>query len=176
MLGRILITAAVVVAGVLAYAAMQPDTFRVQRVATIDAPPDKVFPLIADFHRWEAWSPWGKRDPAMKRTHTGAASGRGAVYAWEGNRDVGKGRMEIFEAAAPSRIAIQLDFAEPIAARNVAEFRLIPRGNATDVVWSMHGPSPYVSKLMQVFVSMDRMVGKDFEAGLANLKAVAERT
>jgi uncharacterized protein YndB with AHSA1/START domain len=175
MLKTILIVAVVALAGVLVYAAMQPDSFRVQRVATIDAPPDKVFPLIADFHRWEAWSPWEKRDPAMKRVHDGAASGRGAVYAWEGNRDVGRGRMEIVEATAPSNVAIRLDFIAPIEAHNVAEFKLIPRGNATDVVWSMHGPSPFLSRLVQVFVSMDRMVGKDFEAGLANLKALAER-
>jgi uncharacterized protein YndB with AHSA1/START domain len=175
MLKTILIVAVVALAGVLVYAAMQPDSFRVQRVATIDAPPDKVFPLIADFHRWEAWSPLDKRDPAMKRVHYGAASGRGEIYAWEGNRNVGQGRMEIVEATAPSNVAIRLDFIAPIEAHNVAEFKLIPRGNATDVVWSMHGPSPFLSRLMHVFVSMDRMVGKDFEAGLANLKALAER-
>lgn len=174
MMRKILIVLFAAVAAVLGYAALQPDRFEVRRSATIVAPPDEVFALIADFHRWEAWSPWEKRDPAMKRMHAGAPSGRGAIYAWEGNRDVGKGRMEIFEAVPATRIAIQLDFLEPMAARNVAEFTLIPRGNATDVVWSMRGPNPFLAKVMQVFVGMDRLVGKDFEAGLANLKSLAE--
>ncbi|MCM5679746.1 SRPBCC family protein [Schlegelella sp. S2-27] len=161
--------------GVLIYAATLPDTFRIERSTTIDAPPATVHPYINDFHRWTAWSPWEKKDPAMQRTHSGAPAGKGAVYAWDGNSDVGQGRMEIVESNEPSRVQIQLDFLKPFEAHNTAEFTLAPAGSGTLVTWSMHGPAPYLSKLMQVFVSMDRMVGPDFEAGLANLKRVAEQ-
>jgi hypothetical protein len=111
----------------------------------------------------------------MKRTHSGAASGKGAVYAWQGNSDVGAGRMENLETSAPSRVLIRLDFLEPFAATNTAEYTIVPEGDASRVTWAMHGPAPFVSKLMQVFVSMDKMIGKDFEQGLASLKALAER-
>jgi uncharacterized protein YndB with AHSA1/START domain len=141
----------------------------------IKAPPAKVFALIDDFRQWAGWSPWEKLDPAMKRTHSGAASGKGAVYAWEGNGDVGAGRMEILETTAPSRVLIRLDFMKPFEATNTAEYTIQPEGEATRVTWAMYGPAPFLSKLMQVFVSMDKMIGKDFEQGLANLKALAER-
>ena len=161
--------------GLLIYAATLPDTFRIERSTTIEAPPATVHTYINDFHRWTAWSPWEKKDPAMQRTHSGAPAGKGAVYAWDGNSDVGQGRMEIVESNEPSSVRIQLDFLKPFEARNTAEFTLAPVGNGTQVTWAMHGPAPYLSKLMQVFVSMDRMVGPDFEAGLANLKRVAEQ-
>lgn len=164
-----------VVAAVLAAAAFQPDSFRVQREVTIQAPPAKVFALVDDFRQWPAWSPWEKLDPAMKRTLGGPATGKGATYAWEGNDDVGRGRMEITDSAAPARLAIKLDFIEPFASSNTTEFSFDPAGAGTRVVWVMHGPMPFISKLISVFVSMDRMIGKDFEAGLANLKAAAER-
>ena len=175
MFKRILLVVVVLIGALLAYAATRPDSFRVERAAVIKAPPAKVFALIDDFHQWAGWSPWEKRDPAMKRTHSGAASGKGAVYAWEGNGDVGAGRMEILETTAPSRVLIRLDFIKPFEARNTAEYTLRPEGEATRVTWAMYGPAPFVSKLMQVFVSMDAMIGKDFEQGLANLKALAER-
>lgn len=161
--------------GLLIYAATLPDTFRIERSATIEASPATVHTYINDFHRWTAWSPWEKKDPAMQRTHSGAPAGKGAVYAWDGNSDVGQGRMEIVESNEPSSVRIQLDFLKPFEAHNTAEFTLAPAGNGTQVTWAMHGPAPYLSKLMQVFVSMDRMVGPDFEAGLANLKRVAEQ-
>lgn len=156
------------------YANSRPDTFRVQRATTVQASPEKIFGLVNDFHRWPSWSPWEKLDPAMQKIHSGAPAGKGAVYEWVGNSKVGQGRMEITETLAPNRIAIKLDFLKPMEAHNVAEFSLATRGDATEVVWAMHGPAPFVSKLMGVFVSMDRLIGKDFETGLANLKAAAE--
>lgn len=175
MLKKILIVLVLAVAGVLLYAATKPDTFQVQRRATIAAPPERVFALIDDFHRWGEWSPWEKLDPAMTRTFAGPASGTGAVYAWKGNKDVGQGRMEITESTPPGQIAIKLDFIEPMESNNVTEFVLAPKDGGTEVTWTMRGPSPYLTKVMDTVVGMDRLIGKDFEAGLANMKAAAER-
>ena len=175
MLKKIAIVAVVLVAALLAFAATRPDSFRVQRTASIKAPPEKIFPLISDFRGWGAWSPWEKLDPAMKRTHSGTASGKGAVYEWAGAGEVGAGRMEIVAAAPPSALKIKLDFLKPFEAHNFAEFTLEPKGDATSVTWAMYGPNTYVSKLMSAFFSMDSMVGKSFETGLANLKAATEK-
>ena len=175
MLKTIAIAVVVLVAAVLVFAATRPDTFRVERTATIKAPPEKIFPFITDFHSWDSWSPWEKMDPAMKRTYSGAASGKGAAYAWEGNSKVGEGRMEITESSPPSKVTIKLDFVKPIEGHNTAEFTLEPKGDSTNVTWAMYGPSPYIAKLIGVFVSMDNMIGKEFETGLANLKTVAEK-
>jgi uncharacterized protein YndB with AHSA1/START domain len=164
----------VAIAVVLILAANKPDIFRMQRVATVRAPPERIFSLLSDFRQWGAWSPWEHKDPALKRAYSGAASGVGAVYAWEGNKNVGKGRMEILEASPPSKIVIKLDFLAPFEAHNTAEFSMLPQGDATEVTWLMHGPAPLMSKVMQVFFDMDKMVGKDFEAGLANLKQATE--
>jgi uncharacterized protein YndB with AHSA1/START domain len=174
MLKKVLIVLLIVIAGVLGYAATKPDTFQVERRTTIAAPPDKVFAMIEDFHRWGEWSPWEKRDPAMSRTFGGSAKGTGATYAWRGNNDVGQGRMEITESAPPGKLVIKLDFIKPFKANNTTEFTLTPKPDGTEVVWAMHGPSPYISKLMDTVMSMDEMVGKDFEAGLAKMKAAAE--
>lgn len=163
------------VGAVLAYAATRPDTFRVQRTTRIQAPPDKIFALIADLRGWTAWSPYETKDPEMKRAYSGAASGRGAVYAWDGNKNVGKGRMEIIEASPPSRIVLELDFLSPFEAHNTAEFTFVPDGGATTVTWAMFGPALYVGKVMGLFCDLDKMVGDDFAAGLAKLKAVAEK-
>lgn len=175
MIKTVAIAVVFLVGAVLVFAATRPDVFRVQRAASIKAPPEKIFPLINDFSRWGAWSPYEKKDPAMKRSMSGPAAGKGAVYAWEGNGEVGQGRMEIADAAAPSRVTLKLDFVKPFEAHNVVDFTLEPQGDATNVTWAMHGPMPYISKVITLFVDMDRMVGKDFEAGLANLKAVAEK-
>ena len=172
LIGLVLLLAVVVV---VVMAASKPDSFRVQRVITIQAPPDKVFALINDFHSWGAWSPWEKLDPDMKRSFGGPAAGKGSSYAWAGNAKVGQGRMEIREATAASSVNIQLDFLKPLEAHNTAIFTLQPQADGTHVSWAMEGPAPFFSKLMQVFISMDSMVGKDFEAGLANLKAAAEK-
>jgi carbon monoxide dehydrogenase subunit G len=158
----------------LALAATKPDTFRVQRTATIKAPPEKIFALVDDFRRWNSWSPYETMDPAMKRTLSGAVSGKGAVYEWEGNSKVGQGRMEIADTSAPSKVMIKLDFLKPFEAHNTAEFTLEPNGAFTNVTWAMHGPSPYLAKVMGIFFDMDHMIGKDFETGLANLKALTE--
>ena len=163
------------VVGVLAYAATRPDVFQVRRTATIMAPPEKIFPLINDFKSWTAWSPYEKKDPAMKRTYGATSSGKGATYAWDGNKNVGSGSMEIMDAPAPSRITIKLDFKRPIEAHNVADFTLVPVEGGTSVSWSMSGPTPFFGKILHVFVDVDKMVGRDFEAGLANLKAIAEK-
>jgi len=162
------------IAGVLGFAALKPDTFRVQRTASIKAPPEKIYALITDLNGWRTWSPYEKKDPAMKRTLSGAASGKGAVYEWDGNKNVGKGRMEIIEATPSSKVLIKLDFLAPLEGHNTAEFDLQGKGDSTDVTWAIYGPSPFVSKVMQVFFNMDKMIGNDFESGLANLKAVAE--
>ena len=175
MLKKIVIVMFVLLAALLGFAATKPDTFRVERSTSIKAPPQKIFPLINDFHNWGAWSPWEKMDPAMKRAHSGAPGGKGAVYEWDGNDKVGQGRMEVTDSVPPSRIAIKLDFLKPFEGHNIAEFTLYPKGESTDVTWAMHGPSPFIMKVMGVFASMDSMVGKDFEAGLANLKATAEK-
>lgn len=175
MLKVILIVVLLLIAGVLVYAATKPDTFRVQRSASIQAPPEKIFPLINDYRNWAAWSPYEKKDPAMKRTFGAITAGKGATYAWEGNKEVGQGNMEIQESAPRSRVTIKLDFIKPFEAHNIVDFTLEPQGDMTRVTWAMQGPAPFLSKLMQVFFSMDSMVGRDFEAGLASLKAVAEK-
>ena len=166
---------AIAVAIILILAATKPNTFSVRRATTVKAPPDKIFGLINDFHQWGTWSPYENKDPAMKRTYTGAERGKGAVYAWDGNKNVGSGRMEILDALEPSKIVIRLDFFTPFEAHNTAEFTMLPQGDATNVTWLMHGPAPFMSKMMQVFINMDNMIGKDFETGLANLKRLTER-
>jgi hypothetical protein len=165
----------VVVAGILIYAATKPDSFSVQRSANIKAPPDKIFALIADLRGWSAWSPYEKKDPDMKRTFSGTASGKGAIYEWTGNKDVGQGRMEIIDVTTPSKVTIKLDFLKPFEAHNTAEFTMVPAGDNTTVTWAMYGPSPYVAKIMGTLFDLDKMIGNDFEAGLAALKTVAEK-
>jgi len=171
----IAIVLAIAIAIVLILAAAKPNTFSVRRETTVKAPPEKIFPLINDFHQWGTWSPYESKDPAMKRIYSGAASGKGAVYAWEGNKNVGSGRMEILDAPAPSKVIIKLDFFTPFEGHNTAEFTMLPQGDATRLTWLMHGPAPFISKLMQVFMNMDRMIGKDFEVGLANLKQLTQK-
>ena len=170
----IAVVLAIAIAAVLVLATTKPDKFRVQRGAIMKTPPERVFSLINDFHQWGTWSPWENKDPAMKRSFSGAESGRGAVYAWEGNNNVGSGRMEILDASTPSKIVIKLDFFKPFEGHNTAEFTMLPQGDATSVNWVMHGPAPFMSKVMQVFMNIDKMIGKDFEAGLANLKRLTE--
>ena len=165
----------VLIAGVLILAATRPDSFRVERATTIQAPPEKVFALIGDFGHWESWSPWDKKDPAMQRRFSASTSGKGARYDWQGNKEVGKGSMEIIEALPPSRLLLNLDFEMPFEAHNTVIFTLTPRAGATDVSWAMEGPVPYLAKIMHLFFDMDKLVGGDFEAGLANMKALAEK-
>ena len=171
----IAIVLAVGIAAVLVFALTKPDTFRVERSLAVKAPPDAIYPVVADFHFWTSWSPYEGRDPAMKRTFGGTASGKGATYAWDGNNNVGAGHMEILEANTPSKLRIKLDFERPFEGHNTAEFTFVPQGDATLVTWAMYGPAPLLSKLMQVFINMDTMIGKDFEVGLASLKKLTEK-
>lgn len=175
MLKKIAIVILAVVVIILGLAMAQPNTYAVTRNITIKAPAEKIYPLISDFHQWNAWSPWEHLDPAMQRTFSGTANGVGAVYGWEGNDAVGAGRMEIVGVAAPTKIDIKLDFLKPFESNNATVFVLQPDPEGTKVVWTMSGPSAFMTKLMGVFVSMDKMVGPDFEKGLASLKVAAEK-
>jgi uncharacterized protein YndB with AHSA1/START domain len=175
LLTRIVVVLIVLGAGVVAYAATRPDSFRIERSAAINAPPEKIFAIINDFSNFPAWSPWQKLDPAMKVTNSGPASGKGAVSHWDGNGKVGAGRTEILESVSPSRISMRLDMTRPFEASNLVDYTLKPNGNSTVVTWAMHGPQPLMAKVVGVFIDCEKMVGKDFEEGLANLKALAER-
>ena len=168
-----IIIAAVVVAAVLAYAASKPDTFAVSRSILIAAPPEHIFPLIDDLRAQSAWSPFEK-DPNMKRTHSGAPRGKGAVYQWDGNRQVGAGRIAITDSVPPSKVILALDMIRPFTAHNTVEFTLVPTGAGTSVTWAMRGPQPFIGKLMGLFVNCDNMVGGQFDEGLAKLKKLAE--
>jgi len=163
------------IGALLIYAASRPKVLAVQRSALIQAPAEKIHPLINDLHRFNIWNPYGKKDPALKGSYRGPASGPGAGYDFEGNKDVGKGSLLITDAAAPTRVTMQLDMIAPMEGHNTIDFTLAPRGEATEVTWAMHGPSPFIARLAGVLFDMDRMIGRDFEAGLANLKSVAER-
>ena len=175
IIGIIVIVLVVAILALLIYASTKPDTFTVKRSLTIKAPPERIFPLINDFRNWTQWSPWEHRDPALKRTYSGADQGKGATYAWEGNRNVGSGQMEIIDTSVPRKIIIKLDFIKPFEGHNVAEFTLEPQGDATNVNWEMHGPVPFIGKIMHTLMDMDKMIGTDFAAGLASIKAVAEK-
>lgn len=175
MIKTIAMVLVLLIAALLIYAATKPDSFRIERSTTIKAPPEKIFALINDFHQWEAWSPWEKIDPALKRTYSGAANGVGAVYEWSGNKDIGQGRMEIVESVPSAKVMLKLDFVTPFEAHNKVDFTLAQQGDVTKVTQAMYGPSPYISKLMTIFFSMEQMVGKKYEEGLANLKAITEK-
>jgi len=174
MFKTIAITGLVALAALLLYVATRPDTFCIQRSINIKAPPGNIFPLINDFHWWSSWSPFETKDPAMKRTYSGAANGETSVYEWDGDRNVGQERREIVESSPPSKVTIKLEFIKPFEAHNLAEFTLQAGTDSTTVTWSMHGPLPYLAKVIHLFFNMDTMVGKDFQAGLANLKSIAE--
>lgn len=175
MLRLIVIVLVIFVAVALIVAAMKPDTFRIERSINIKAPPEKIFPLIANFQHMRTWSAWEKIDPAMKREFSGQESGKGAKYAWDGNKDIGQGSMEILEAIPSSKILIRIDFYKPFEAHNTVEFNLVANGETTTVSHAMYGPSPYISKIMCLFFNMEKMVGPKFEEGLASLKVLAEK-
>ncbi|MBI3901904.1 MAG: SRPBCC family protein [Nitrosomonadales bacterium] len=174
MLKIIVITVVVLLAIILIYAASKPDNFHVERSISIKAPPEKIFALINDLHLWNEWTPYNK-DPAMKKTYSGSPSGKGAAYAWEGNKDVGKGEIAITESIPSSRIVFDLHMIEPFEGRNVATFTLNPAGDSTKVIWSLDDKQKLIVKVMGIFMNMDKMIGGDFEAGLTKLKMVAER-
>jgi uncharacterized protein YndB with AHSA1/START domain len=173
MLITILAIVVLVLAAILIYAAAKPDSFGVQRATAINAPAEKIFPLINDLHAHTSWSPFEK-DPNMKRTHSGAPKGKGAVYEWDGDRKVGSVRLAIADST-PSNITMILDMFKPFKAHNTVNFLLEPQGGGTRVTWAMRGQQPYMAKLMSTFIDCDKMVGGQFEEGLAKLKALAER-
>lgn len=167
--------AAILVAALFfGYVSTRPDTFRVQRSAVIEASPEQIFPFIEDFRKFTTWSPYEKLDPGMARTFSGARRGKGAVYEWQGKRKAGRGRMEIAHTSPPSMAVVRLDFIKPFETQNIVEFTLQREGSGTRVTWAMRGANPYIAKLIQLIFDMDRMVGSDFEAGLATLKTVVE--
>lgn len=174
MLKKVLIAAVVVIAAFLVVVARQPSVFKISRTASIAASPAKVFAQVNDFHRWADWSPWEKMDPDMKKTFEGPSAGPGAISSWSGNRKVGEGKMTLTQSKAPELIQIQTDFLRPMKATHQAEFTFKPEGRGTQVTWSMSGTRNFVSKAFCLFMDMDKMVGGDFEKGLAALKSVAE--
>lgn len=152
----------------------RPDEFKVARSATIAAPPAAVFEQVNDFHKWEAWSPWAKLDPACRNTYSGAAAGQDAGFAWDGNNKVGAGRMTITDSQPTQLICINLEFLRPFKSTNVTEFTFRPNGNGTEIIWTMTGKNNVMSKVFGLFVDCEKMVGKDFEKGLASIKSVVE--
>ena len=154
--------------------AMQPAHYTVERSTTINAPAPVVFAQVNDFHKWEAWSPWEKIDPNIKKGFSGAAAGNGAVYSWAGNNDVGEGRMTITDSRPSDLIKIKLEFVKPFTATNATDFIFTPQGNQTNVKWTMSGENNFVAKAFSMFMNMDKMVGTDFEKGLGQLKTVSE--
>jgi hypothetical protein len=174
MLKIILIALAVIVVAFVVIVAMQPSEFRVARSTTVSAPPTVVFAQVNDFHKWEAWNPWGKIDPAMKQNYEGAPAGVGAIYTWVGNKEVGEGRMTITESRPSDLVRVQLEFFKPFAATSIAEFTFKPEGNQTVVTWSMFGQNNFMAKAIHLFMNMDKMIGGQFEKGLASMKSIVE--
>lgn len=174
MIKKILIGLAIVILLLVVVIALQPSTYRVERSATMNATPAVVFAQVNDFHKWNAWSPWEKLDPAMKRTFEGAPAGTGAVYAWAGNSDVGEGRMTINESRPSDLVKIKLEFVKPFAANSDTTFTFQPEGNQTKVTWTMVGDKNFIAKAFGLVMNMDKMVGGDFEKGLAQMKSVVE--
>jgi Polyketide cyclase / dehydrase and lipid transport len=174
VLTYILIALAAIVVVLVLLVAMQPSEFRIVRSATISAPTPNVFERVNDFHNWDAWSPWAKIDPGMKQTYAGAAAGTGAIYTWTGNDKVGEGRMTLTESCPNDLIRINLEFLRPFKATNASEFTFKPEGNQTLVTWSMSGKNNFMFKAFGLFMSMDKMLGREFEKGLANLNSVVK--
>ena len=175
MLKWILLSAVGIVVVFIVVVALQPADFKIERSATLRAPANAAFAQVNDFQNWRAWSPWEKIDPALKRNYDGPRAGTGAIYAWQGNRDVGEGRMTITESRPGELVRIKLEFFKPFAATNVAEFSFRPAGaDNTAVTWTMTGQNNFLSKAMCLFIDMDRMVGGMFEQGLAQMKTVLE--
>ena len=175
MLKKLGIAVLLFVLAVLALATTKPNSFALDRETNINAPREKVFAMLNDFHQWGRWSPWKKLDPGMKRTLSGSPSGVGSIYEWSGNSDAGAGVMQIVNSTPASHVEIKLDFTKPLESHNIIEFALDSTAAGTHVKWNMHGPNPFISKIMTVFVSMDKLVGPDFERGLATLKSEAEK-
>jgi len=174
MLIKILIGCAVIVVGLVAIVATRPAEFRVTRRTTIAAPAQAVFAQVNDFHKWEAWNPWARIDPTMTRTYEGARAGSGAVYTWAGNNEVGAGRMTLIESRPNDLIRVRLDFLKPFRSTSIAEFTFTPEGDHTVVTWSMSGRNNFIAKAVHLVIHMGKMIGGNFEKGLASMKAAVE--
>lgn len=171
---RVLGLLGVIIAGFLVYASTKPDTFQIARSIEIQAPPEKIFPLVNDLKAFNTWNPFYGKDPAAKFAYAGQPAGKGAIHSWEGNSDVGKGSIEITEAVAPGRVAMRLDMVSPMEANNEVAFTMVPEGGTTKITWEMRGAQPFPAKVMDAIFGMDAMVGAEFEKGLQSLKAKAE--
>ena len=176
MLKKIAIVVAVILVALVAYVATRPADFRIVRSRTVAASPEVVHAYVNDFHKWPQWSPWEKLDPAMKREHSGAPAGPGAAYHWSGNNDVGEGTMTITDSRPPQSVTIRLEFLKPFAATSTAQFDFAPSGSGTNVTWAMNGHNNFMAKAFSAFMDMDKMVGADFEKGLAALDTATAGT
>jgi uncharacterized protein YndB with AHSA1/START domain len=176
MLKKILIALAAIIGLFLVVVAMQPSEFRIERSTTIAAPAENVFAQVNDFHNWDAWSPWAKLDPNAKNTFDGPPAGKGAVFHWAGNSEVGEGEMTITESRPNEHIRIKLEFIKPFADTSTTEFTLKPEGDQTHVTWSMFGNNNFMSKIFCLFMDMEKMVGGSYEKGLANMKTIVEKS
>jgi uncharacterized protein YndB with AHSA1/START domain len=175
MIVRILLVVVVVVAAVLLFAATKPSTFHIEKSITIQAPPEKLYALIEDFHNWPQWAPQDREDPTMQRTYKGTARGPGAVSEWTSKGSAGAGQMTIIAAKACSSVDVVVEWERPFKVRNAHRFTLTPTGSGTELVWSADGANLYLMKVMEVFVGVNGLMGKHFEAGLANLKKIGEQ-
>ncbi|MCP5493739.1 MAG: SRPBCC family protein [Leptospiraceae bacterium] len=174
MIKKILIVLGICILIFLGYVTTKPNSYRVERKIEIKTSPEKVFDSVNNLKNWALWSPWDKLDPDMKRIYSGPESGKGAIYEWKGNKDVGSGRMEISESDSPKKIIFQIQFLEPFEDKSITEFLFNENGEFITVTWAMNGNYNFMSKVMCTFISMDNMIGKDFETGLKNLKALLE--
>ena len=175
MVVKILLGVVVVVAVVLLFAATKPSKFHIEKSVSIQTPPEKVYALIADFHNWPQWAPQDREDPTMQRTYSGATTGQGAVSDWTSKGSAGAGQMTITAAAAPSKVDVVVDWKRPFKVQNAHGFTLTPAGGGTQLSWSAEGTNLYVMKVMELFVGVNGLMGKHFEAGLGNLKRIAEQ-
>lgn len=175
MIMKIAAVIAVAVVALLIFASTKPDTFRVERKIVIRASPEKIFPWLENPQKTAEWSPWEKKDPAMKKTFSGPPKGVGAAYAWDGNKEMGAGRLELTEVVVPKKVVMNLDFIRPMEGHNIAGYEVAPIAGGSEVTWYITGPSPFISKFMCVFMNMDKIIGAEFEKGLSDLKALAEK-
>jgi len=174
MIKKILVVLVLILVVFVVIVAMQPAAYRITRTATMSAPPADVFAQVNDLHKFQDWSPWAKLDPALKQTYDGAPAGTGAIYSWEGNKKVGAGRMTITDSRTNDLVSMKLEFLKPFASTATTEFAFKPEGNQTAVTWSMFGENNFIAKAFCLFMNMDKMVGGDFERGLAQLKSLVE--
>ena len=171
----IILVLALAIVVVALLAARKPDNFRMERKIIINAPAEKIFAVFNDFHESKNWSPWEPIDPNIKLTFSGAEKGVGAVYNWDGNRDVGSGRQEIISVEPGRRVTIKINFYKPFKAENTVEFTMLPKDGGTETSWAMFGPQPFMGKVVSMFMDCEKMMNDQFDKGLANVKAYVEK-